>query len=488
MNKNRGGYLLPLCILVLTTAVLSSCASFGDMMLGMKGDPELIDRGVAAWNENEGVPDSAYKFWTHIKAKDSRAQYLGYIDNYKAGIKALEAASALKTDDYDSLLSAYGEIKKTNFPQNLKVGKFTVRVKTLRERAEEAAETKVRGLIKEGKLALARETVTSALEIIDSSDRLSSLLKEIDAKYAFKKEQEAKARQVETDADAALDAAHNAADQDKKIAAYKLAIDGYANAEALLSDIGQKEPSFAGSSDADRKRLKKKGQDASIEMERKIKDYAYALKEKQLEDFARVPDQKDLGALTDDQVVAYNAQTKKKIQGELNTVKDLAATAPNAVPAADIKAMEDNVKRIDKVQVEVKKPVEKGKTIMPVMIGLFNPQKQDKEKSRPGIFRGTMTAKTDKWWGMADIPTAIKNDLVVEQVADARDCRVTAQNGAKGQDLVSQQYKGGNSYPVLNAGSRLQDGLYSLELSKGVSGTYTGEVVIYKAWMNRTKN
>jgi tetratricopeptide (TPR) repeat protein len=486
MNKHCGDSLLPLCILVLATAVLSSCAGFGDMMLGMKGDPELIDRGVAAWNENEGVPDSAYKFWTHIKAKDTRAQYLAYIDNYKTGIKALEAASALKTDNYDSLLSSYGEINKTNFPQNLKVGKFTVRVKTLRERAEEAAETKVRGLIKEGKLALARETVTAALEIIDPSDRLSGILKEIDAKYAFKKEQEAKARQVETDADTALDTAHNATDQDKKIEAYKLAIAGYENAEALLNDLGQKEPSFAGSSDADRKRLRKKGQDAGIEMERKIKDYAYALKEKQLEDFARVPDQKDLGALTGDQIVAYNAQTKKKIQGELNTVKDLAVTAPNAVPAADIKAMEDNVKRIDKVQVEVKKPAEKGKTIMPVMIGLFNPQKQDKEKSRPGIFRSNTAAKSDQWWGMADIPKSTMNDLVVS-LNDDRACKIMGQSGSKSQDLVSKDKKFGNNYPVLNAGPQFQDGLYYLDLSKGKTGAYQGEVVIYKAFITRMR-
>ncbi|MEI6876290.1 MAG: hypothetical protein WCL50_14305, partial [Spirochaetota bacterium] len=213
---------------------------------------------------------------------------------------------------------------------------------------------------------------------------------------------------------------------------------------------------------------------------------ATALKEKQGEDFARVPDQKDLGTMTGDQILAFNAQTRKKIQGELTTVTGLAAAAPGAVASEDIKAMQDNVNRLDKVQVEVKKPKSKGKTVMPVMIGLFNPQKLDKEKSRPGIFRGSMVAKTDQWWGMTDIPRNSMNDLVVS-LTDDRACKVMSQEGAKTQDLVSRDKKVLNNYPVLNAGPLFQDGLYFLELAKGKTGTYQGEVVIYKAFISRMR-
>jgi hypothetical protein len=484
MNRFRRSVLPLLCLAGLAAATAFSCATFEGIMLGMKSDPDLIDRGVAAWNE--GGPDAGYKYWARIKSAETRNQYLGYIDNMKAGTKRLDEASALKTDDYDALLSAYGELKKVQFPSTLKVDKFRARVITLRARAEEVAEGKVRALVNAGNLALAKETATAAMDVIDGSDRLAGLVREIDAKYAWKAETEAKARQVEADADASLESARKEADQNKKVEAYKRAVAGFANAEALLGDIGQKEVAFAGSSDADRRRLRKKGQDASIEMNRKIKDYAYALKERQGEDFARVPEQKDLGALSDEQIVAFNAQTRKRLQSELNTVKDLAVTAPEAVPAEAIKSMQENVNRMDKVQVEVKKPKEKGKTIMPVMIGLFNPQRQDKDKSRPGVFRGSMTAKTDQWWGMTDIPKSAMNDLVV-RVDDDRACKVMSQSGSKTQDLVSRDKKVLNNYPVLNAGPLFQDGLYFLELAKGSTGTYQGEVVIYKAFITRMK-
>ncbi len=484
MNEFRGGFSPLLCLVALVAAMASSCATFEGIMLGMRSDPDLIDRGVAAWNEVG--PDSAYKYWSHIKSGESRNQYMAYIDNLKAGMKRADEASAPRTDDLDSLLAAYGELKKVQFPATLKVEKFRARVIVLCGRADDAAEGKVRGLIKEGNLALAREAAVAALEVIDSSDRLASLLKEIDARYKWKTDTEAKARQAETDADASLEAARKTADQDRKVEAYKLAIAGFANAEALLGDLGQKEAAFAGSSDADRRRLKKKGQDATIEMGRKVKDYATALKEKQGEDFARVPDQKDLGTMTSDQIVAYNAQTRKKIQAELTTVTGLAVAAPGVVPSEDIKAMQDNVVRLDKVQVEVKKPKAKGKTIMPVMIGLFNPQKQDKEKSRPGIFRGSMAAKTDQWWGMTDIPRNSMNDLVVS-LNDDRACKVMSQDGAKTPDLVSRDKKVLNNYPVLNAGPLFPDGLYFLELAKGKTGTYQGEVVIYKAFISRMR-
>ena len=482
MNKTRPASIFLLCLAVF---FLGSCATFEGLFLGMKSDPDLIEKGTAAWNE--GGPEKAAKFWSRVKAGATREQYLAYIEGYNAGIKALESASALKAAD-ESLLPAYAALKQRKFPQSLNVGKFRAGVMTLRERAEEAAEVRIRALITDNQLALAKDAASAALAVIDDSDRLAGLLKEIDAKYSFRNETEAKARQAEKDSDAELEAARVAPDQDKKIAAYKVAAAGYANAIGLLDDLSTKVPAFAGSFDADRKRLKKKGQDCDIEMNRRIKDYAYALKEKQGEDFASVPEQKDLGGLTDEQIVAYNAKTRKKIQVELATVKSLAADSPGVVPPEDVRAMEDNVKRMDRVQVEVKKPVEKGKTVMPAMIGLFNPQKKDRDKSRPGVFRSSTTAKIDQWWGMVEIPKDIKNDLVVENVVDIHDCRVAAKNQTKGQDLVSSQYKGGNSYPVLNAGSRLQDGLYFLELSKGTTGTYKGEVVIYKAWMNRTKN
>ncbi len=74
MNEFRRGFSPLLCLIALVVALASSCATFEGIMLGMKSDPDLIDRGVAAWNE--GGPDSAYKYWSRIRSGETRNQYM----------------------------------------------------------------------------------------------------------------------------------------------------------------------------------------------------------------------------------------------------------------------------------------------------------------------------------------------------------------------------------------------------------------------------
>jgi len=404
----------------------------------------------------------------------------------------LESLSGLKAQDADSLLAAYGELKNEKFPEVLHVDDFFAQRIVLKGKAEEAVEEQVLDLIKNQQLAVASQTVMKALEIIEDSETMPNLLAQINSIYNLKKEIEAKAKQAEEEADTCLIGARKATVQDEKIDTYKNAIAGYKNAEALLNDLAKNQPAFAGSVEADRKRLKKKWQDVGIEMERLVRDFAYGLKEKLGEVFARVPEQKDLGALSEDQVLAYNEQTKKKLEESLQEMRELASISPKSLTAEAVKAVETQTKdlenKLNKVQAEIRKTEERGKTIIPVMIGLFNPQKQDKDKSRPGVFRGASSAKVDQWWGITEIPKGTMNDLVVS-LNDERPLKVLAQpaGGSKSPDLVSKDKKFGNNYPVLNAGPQFKDGVYYLELSKGKANQYQGEVVIYKAFMTRIR-
>jgi hypothetical protein len=155
-------------------------------------------------------------------------------------------------------------------------------------------------------------------------------------------------------------------------------------------------------------------------------------------------------------------------------------------------------KKIAQVTAEIrtaKDIASRGKTIMPIMIGLFNPVpggKPEDQKSRPGVMRGTIKEAPAYWWGMVSIPADTLNDLVIT-MNDERTVRVYPENTKSGSlikgmnDLVNRGYKVGNSWPVLNAGSQLPSGKYFVELQKGKQQNYEGEAVIYSSFIMRMR-
>jgi hypothetical protein len=143
---------------------------------------------------------------------------------------------------------------------------------------------------------------------------------------------------------------------------------------------------------------------------------------------------------------------------------------------------------------------DRGKPVMPLIIGIFNPQPGDPQRSRPASFSGRLSGGSDWWWGIADIPKGLAQDLVVT-MSDSRPVRIYAaglgrapeQGQAPGEsarpasDLVNPLFKVGNSWPVLNAGARLDQGVFHIEVGPGKSEGYRGEAVVYKSFMTRTR-
>jgi hypothetical protein len=52
---------------------------------------------------------------------------------------------------------------------------------------------------------------------------------------------------------------------------------------------------------------------------------------------------------------------------------------------------------------------------------------------------------------------------------------------------VNPLFKVGNSWPVLNAGERLENGIFHIEVGPGLSSSYSGEAVVYKSFVVRTR-
>ena len=141
---------------------------------------------------------------------------------------------------------------------------------------------------------------------------------------------------------------------------------------------------------------------------------------------------------------------------------------------------------------------DRGTPVIPLIIGIFNPQPGDPQRSRPASFSGRVSDGSDWWWGIADIPKGQAQDLVVT-MSDSRPVRIYAAGRGLGQgqeaggstrpasDLVNPLFKVGNSWPVLNAGARLNLGVFHIEVGPGKSAGYSGEAVVYKSFMTRTR-
>ncbi|MFA6507679.1 MAG: hypothetical protein WCT14_16375, partial [Treponemataceae bacterium] len=139
----------------------------------------------------------------------------------------------------------------------------------------------------------------------------------------------------------------------------------------------------------------------------------------------------------------------------------------------------------------------RGKAAMPLLIGLFNPvpgSKAEGEKSRPAILRGKIAKDADYWWGMISIESGKMNDLVVT-MKDGKEIQVYAENTLSGTqikkkklaNLINRGSKIGNSWPVLNAGTTLNNGQYYLRISENGNPAYSGDVVVYSSFISRMR-
>jgi hypothetical protein len=473
--------------------LLSSCGTFSGSAAKAKATPDekAIDRGKVAWNQKS--PSAAKPFWNEIKDDTARKTYTGYVDTFDAGSRYLVQAESAKAGEDARILASLERAQKAfaGIPADLQLPAET------RASGIALAESRMRSLLAADKLSRAKELGKATARTFGGSEAIDSMNAEIDVVSASRKR--------EADADALLGRAREAGDFDGKIAGIDAAAGAYSKVETLLAgDASKASVSKSPSVIRDAARLRKKRQDLAVERERLLREQAYLYKERIGEEFARVPDQDKVGNMTLEELLNHQESVKANVEAAYEEMNRFAARYPQVADPEMMSEIEEQKKDLDakiaQVNAEIRTAKEiasRGKVVMPVMIGLFNPQpgtSAEAKKSRPAVFRAKGVKDDEYWWGMVSIPKGTMNDLVVT-VNDSRAVRVFTDNTKSGtliaknkmKDLVNRGYKVGNSWPVLNAGEQLATDKYFFEIQKGKTSSYEGEVVVYSSFIVRMR-
>jgi hypothetical protein len=240
-------------------------------------------------------------------------------------------------------------------------------------------------------------------------------------------------------------------------------------------------------------RTETKAQDAENLHKSLLKESLLSFPNRMGEVFARAPSPS--ARIDDKTLLAFAAETASMISGGISDFETTVAKYPELLDQATIDRLRASAKglsaRFARIESAIKAVKNRGKPVMPIIIGIFNPEPDDPQRSRPASFAGSSAAGPEWWWGIADIPKGVAQDLVVT-MSDARPVRIYAAGlGPDGRkptsDLVNPFFKVGNSWPVLNAGERLNDGVFHIEIGPGRNEQYSGVAVVYKSFMMRTR-
>ena len=469
--------------------ILVSCASAPDQETA---DQRAIMEGVKAWNSRE--PEAAATYWNMIGNEKLQKQYLNYIDLYKAGVEALDSTDSIKASNEAKLLAAC----------NKALDKFSALDSALSlprdicDKGASLSAKRIDGLVASGKTGAAKKMYDSAVKVYGTSDELVNANKEIDVVSAIYSRQNTLKEQTEK--------ARATTEFEDKIAAYDSAIAAYAKAEkdldATAASAGVAKTTGVS---VNIRNFKKNRQDLSIERASTIREKAYAYKTQIDEEFARTPNTAgENGKMSLEEILAHYQSVQKNIEAIYQDLLGFAAKYPNDIGQDildDINAQKKDLEaKIAQVNAEIRTAQEiasRGKVVMPLMIGLFNPDPRstaESKKSRPAKFSAKNARGDEYWWGMVSIPRGTMNDLVIT-LKDNRTVRVFAENTKSGKlieknnmkDLVNRSAKVGNSWPVLNAGSQLTTNKYFFEIQKGKTNDYEGEVVVYSSFIVRMR-
>ncbi len=485
--------------------LLASCATVDDPARKETPDQKAIARGTAAWNQKG--PSAARPYWNEIKDKTTRATYTGYVDAFDSGSRHLAEAQSAKAGDEARILASYEKAQQAfaGLPEDLELPDET------RANGLAIAEGRMRGLIAANKLPKAQELGRTAVRTFGDSEAIDSMNAEIDSMKA-EIEVISASRQREAGADAVQGKAREAADFDGKIAGIEAAAGAYARAGTLLADDAAKARVSKSQGIAqEASRLRKKRQDLLVEKERLVREQAYVYRARIGEEFARVPDRGKVGNMTLEELLEHQKSVKAGVEAAYDDMTRFAARYPQAADPEMMAEVEEQKKDLDakiaQVNAEIRVAEEnaarareiasRGKVVMPIMIGLFNPQpgsSAEARKSRPAVFLAKGAKGDEYWWGMVSIPKGSMNDLVIT-VNDGRTVRVFNDNTKSGtlikknemKDLVNRGYRVGNSWPVLNAGDQLTTDKYFFEIQKGRTPGYEGEVVVYSSFIVRMR-
>lgn len=476
--------------IILSAAIallMTSCLSTG----GSKDDIAIAD-GVRAWNKRE--PAAAEAFWQEIEDAKVQKKWLNNIALYNAGVAQLDKTDNIKASNESALLSAC----------NAALDKFS----QIDEQLELPEDVCVKGIdLSAGRIdkLLAQEKVSAAKKMYNqtvSAYGEDDVLKVIGEEVNLVSSISTKKTNLNAKGEKAL-AIENF---DEKIVAVDAAIASFKATEgeinSTVASAGE-----AGKTDgvtANVKSFKKARQDLEVQRKAAFREEAYTYKDRMGEEFARQPESTDGKALTVYQIRDHYKSVGTNMDSIYAELEAFAAKYPKDVDKTIIaeaqdqkKDLNDKIAQINK-EIAIKEEIEsRGKTVMPLMIGLFNPapgSTAKDAKSRPAKFSAKGQKGNEYWWGMVSIPKGQMNDLVIT-MKDNRNIRVFNQNTHSGKDidkkglkdLISKANKVGNSWPVLNAGKALAGDKYFFEVQKGKTDSYSGEVVVYSSFITRSR-
>lgn len=473
--------------------ILSACVSSG---VEKDKDP-AVGKGVTAWNSSKG-PKSAAAYWEEIADPAKKKTYLNYVTLYEAGVDALDSTDGVKASNESKLLSACNTAlnKFKELDPDLKLPEY------VSKKGADLAAGRIDKLLASGKISEAEKMQKNAVKVYGSlheslvaSEKEVTLCKQINGKKEKIAAQAAKISEMN--------------DFDEKVAAYDAILNQYnTEAAAVSSLIKTSEVGTMAGVAATEKAFRKVKQDIAVQRESVFRDEVYNYKEKIGEIFAReLPEGTGSGrngALTNQDILNHYNQVQSDIDATYEELLAFASKHKQDVGQDIIddvstqkQTLKEKIAQVNKEIAHEKEVASRGKTVMPLMIGLFNADPNSSasnKKSRPAKFSSKGAKKDEYWWGMVSIPKGQMNDLVIT-LKDNRTVRVFNQNTKSGklieknnlQDLVSRSSRVGNSWPVLNAGAQLTGTNYYFEVQKGKTDSYSGEVVVYSSFITRMR-
>ena len=454
-------------------------------------DDKAIARGVTAWNEQE--PAAAEAYWADITDAAKNKQYKNYITLYTDGVAALDSTDVLKASQETKLLTAC----------NTALDKFSALDAALKlppdvcQKGAVLTAARISNMLASEKITASKKLYASAKKVYGDCDELTAAGKEIDVvNYVYGKK---------TDLSAQADKARAFETFDEKIAAYDTTLAAYKTAETdINSTVNKSGVAKSAGPVASVKSFKKQKQDFTVEREALIRERAYGYKDRIGEEFARSADTGKDGKMSLEDILAHYESVKANIEKIYNELLAFAGKYPDEIGQdilddinAQRKDLEAKIAQVNREISTAKEIASRGKVVMPVMIGLFNPDPRstaESKKSRPAKFSATKVKGDEYWWGMVSIPKGQMNDLVIT-LKDNRTVRVFSENTKSGKlikknnlkDLVSRSNKVGNSWPVMNAGKQLTSDKYFFEIQEGKTDSYEGEVVVYSSFVVRMR-
>lgn len=493
MRTRKSGIIL----LVAFFAALSfSCVSSKN---AVDSDP-AVGRGIDAWNKKG--PASATAFWEEIKDSSKQKKWLNNVTLYNDGKKALDSTDAMKASNEAGLLRAVNNAltKFSALDKNLKLPD------DVREKGANLTAARIDKLLAQERISEARKMYNTAVEVYGENAALGVAGKQLDVVNTISTKKSALLNQ--------LKAASDKATFDEKIAAYDAVLSKYqSEANSVNNTVKNSGVSDTNAVTSMVRSFNKVRQDIAVERASAFRDEAYTYRDRMGEEFAREPAEGSgtgkNGAFTVYDIRNHYQSVGKNMDDIFAELQAFQAKYPKDVGndlIADARAQKDDlnakIRQINQ-EIAVKEEIEsRGKTVMPLLIGLFNPDPKSQandQKSRPAKFSASNATKDEYWWGMVSIPRGKMNDLVVT-LKDNRTVRIFNKNTHSGKDvgknglvdLVNKANKVGNSWPVLNAGAQLGAGssgnqLYFFEVQKGKTNSYSGEVVVYNSFVARRR-